>query len=324
MYMETAFNYIILVIIVIFFALNMGGSNIAPAFATLFGAKVIGHRKAVWLFTLFVLLGAVLAGGNVVRTLGGGLIPAGAINFQVVLVILTAAVSGLFIANLLRVPESTSWTTVFAISGVGLALRQLNYATLWKILPFWIFLPLAGFVLTFFIYKIIYPPRFSNLWLYQAVFNQEKKVRGLAMFVSCYIAFAAGSNNVANAVGPLSGAGLVSPLAGLLLVAPLFGLGGLILGKRIMTTVGENIVPLGLVSASVVGFVTASLLLIASLLGIPQSIVQLSALSIMAIGAVKHERHIFNERASQKIFFTWLVTPALSFSLGYLLARAVL
>lgn len=64
---------ILLVIAVFFFAMNMGGSNIAPSFAPLFGAKLVTHKKAVLLFTFFLFLGAVLFGGNVVKTLGVGI-----------------------------------------------------------------------------------------------------------------------------------------------------------------------------------------------------------------------------------------------------------
>ena len=302
----------------------MGASNLAPSFATLFGAKLIDHKKAVIWFTVFILLGAVLAGQNVAKTLGEKIIPSGHITFDVVLVIWLAAVSGLIIANLLRVPESTSWTTVFALSGVGLALGRIEIATLWRIIPFWIILPVLGFAITYFLYKIIYPPRLNNLWLYQHIFNKDKNLKTLAFASSCYIAFAAGTNNVANAVGPLAGAGLIDPVLGLAVVALLFGAGGLFIGKRIMKTLGEEIVPLGLISSSLVGVVTATLLLFASLMGIPQSLVQLSALSVMAIGVVKHERHIFNEKATRRIFLTWSITPIISFSVGFFLTKVFL
>jgi len=318
--METL-KVILLLITVLFFAMNMGGSNIAPAFAALYGAKLINHRRAVFWFTLFVFWGGILLGHNVVKTLGGGIIPSNYMSLEVVLIILLSSMIGLFIANLLRVPESTSWTTVFAISGVGLALNHLNYWVYLKIIPFWIILPAVSFGLTYFLYKIIYPPRQENLYLYQALFSNEKKVRQMAFFSSFYIAFAAGTNNVANAVGPLAGAGIISPLLGLALVGPLFGLGGLVFGKRIMTTVGKEIVPLGLISASLVSIVTASLLIFASLLGIPQSLVQLSALSIMAIGVVKHESHIVTQKASRLIFLAWTVTPTLAFILGFVLTK---
>lgn len=316
--------YVLLVIFVIFFAMNMGGSNIAPAFAASYGAKLIEHRKAVFWFALFVFIGGVLFGHNVVKTLGAGIIPSQFMHLNVVLVILFSSTSGLFVANLLRVPESTSWTTVFAISGVGLALNHLNYGVYLKIIPFWIILPLIAFSLTYFLYQRIYPPRQENLHLYQAIFSNEKKMKTLAFISSLYIAFAVGTNNVANAAGPLAGAGILSPLLGLMLVGPLFGLGGLMFGKKIMTTVGKEIVPLGLVSASLVSVVTASLLIFASIFGIPQSLVQLSALSVMAIGAVKHERRIISEKASRKIFLAWTVTPAMAFLLGFVLTRALI
>lgn len=313
---------VILIISVVFFAMNMGGSNIAPAFAALFGAKLIDHKKAVILFTIFVVLGGVLLGYGVVKTLGGGIIPGEYMDFNTALIILLSSSVGLFIANVLRVPESTSWTTVFAISGAGLALNRLDYSVYLKIIPFWIILPLVSFGLTYFLYRVIYPPRQENLHLYQALFSNEKKLKALAFISGLYIAFAAGTNNVANAVGPLAGAGIISPFLGLVVIGPLFGLGGLVFGKRIMTTVGKEIVPLGLVSASLVSVVTASLLVFASIMGIPQSLVQLSALSVMAIGAVKHERHIVSEKATRKIFLAWTITPAIAFFLAFALTRA--
>ena len=85
--------------------------------------------------------------------------------------------------------------------------------------------------------------------------------------------------------------------------------------------VGEEVVPLGLISASLVGFCSASLLLFASLMGVPQSLVQMSALSVMAIGAINHEKHIFHGETSKKIFFTWLITPTISFCAAFLLAK---
>jgi len=313
--------YFLLATTVVFFAMNMGGSNIAPAFGALYGAKLIKHPKAVLFFTIFVTVGGILLGHNVVKTLGGEVIPKDYLSSNVVLVILLASASGFFITNFLKVPESISWTTVFAISGVGLALGHLNYTVYLKIIPFWLILPAVSFGLTYWLYKKIYPPRQANLYLYQKFFSNENRLRNLAFLSGLYIAFAAGTNNVANAVGPLVGAGLVTPFWGLLSVGPLFGLGGLIFGERIMTTVGSSIVPLGLISASLVSLVTASLLIFASLLGIPQSLVQLSALSIMAIGTVKHEKHLIKQRESRKIFFAWLITPLLSFCLGFLLTK---
>ncbi|MGB9612954.1 MAG: inorganic phosphate transporter [Candidatus Margulisiibacteriota bacterium] len=134
----------------------------------------------------FCFLGGIILGQNVVKTLAGGIIPSNFMNLDVALVILLSSTVGLFIANLLRVPESTSWTTVFAISGVGLALNHLNFWVYAKIIPFWIILPAVAFALTYFLYKIIYPPRRENLYLYQAFLSNEKKVKAL-VFLAVFI-----------------------------------------------------------------------------------------------------------------------------------------
>ena len=86
-----------------------------------------------------------------------------------------------------------------------------------------------------------------------------------------------------------------------------------------MQTIGKEIVPLGLITSTIVAFITATLLIFASALGFPQSLVQLNALAIMAVGTIKHE-HVLaaREKAVQKTFAVWLVAPLLSGLLSYL------
>lgn len=315
-------SYVIMILGVVLFAMNMGASNIAPSFAAIFGAKLITHKKACLLFTIFVFLGAIVFGKYVANTLGKNIVPSEYISFNIALFMILASTSGLFLANILKIPESTSWTTVFAITGVGLGLGHLKKEALFLIIPFWIILPAISYFLTYFLYKIIYPPRENNFKLYEKILHNEKKIKKIGLISSCYIAFACGTNNVANAVGPLSGANLINPVIGLCLIAPLFGLGGLIAGKRIMTTIGKEIVPLGLVSSSLVSFVSASLLIFASSLGLPQSLVQLNAASIFAISSVKNgHNHTITHSVTKKTFFVWVITPILAFIIGFSLVK---
>lgn len=315
-------SYVIMILGVVFFAMNMGASGIAPSFAAIYGAKLIKHKKVCLLFTLFVVLGAILLGENVAKTLGKNIVPSEYISFNIALFMILASTIGLLLANILKIPQSTSWTTVFAITGVGLALGHLKKEALFLIIPFWIILPAISYFLTYFLYKIIYPPRENNFKLYEKILHNEKKIKKIGLISSCYIAFACGTNNVANAVGPLSGGNLINPVVGLCLIAPLFGLGGLIAGKRIMTTIGKEIVPLGLVSSSLVSFVSASLLIFASSLGLPQSLVQLNAASIFAISSVKNgHNHTITHSVTKKTFFVWVITPILAFLIGFSLVK---
>lgn len=313
-------KYLFLIAIVTFFALNMGGSGIAPSFASVYGAKILKRRRAVFLFSIFVVFGALLLGKNVTKTLSRGIIPSGYVDFDTVLIILIAAASGLFIANLLKVPQSTSQVTIGAIVGVGIYLQELNTAKLLFLLGMWIILPLTAYISTFLIFRLIYPPRKENLWFYEKIARRKKRLKIFAIVASCYVAFAIGANNVANAVGPLVGGGIIRPIWGLVLIAPIFGIGALVFGKHNLMSFGKNIVPLGTTSSSITCFVTATLLIFASTLGIPQSLVQLKGCAIMAIGSVKNEKS-HNNRIKKRIFFVWLVTPIIALILAYILIR---
>ena len=312
---------VLLTAVVIFFAMNMGGSGIAPSFAALYGSKLISKRRALFFFAVFVIAGAVILGRNVSLTLGKGLLAPVFVTPKTVLAILSAAAVSLFLANILKIPQSTSQVTVGAIAGAGLYFQHFYVKTLFlKILPMWVILPFLSYTLTFFLYRIIYPPEHDNLHIYQKLFANEKKLRLSSFIVSCYVAFAIGTNNVANAVGPLAGAGIISVNAGLPLVAPLFGIGAGVIGKGPLETAGGEIVPLGLFSSTLVSFVTATLLIFASIFGVPQSLVQLNLFSIFAISCVKNgHRCTLDHHITRKTFWVWLITPVAAIIISYIL-----
>ena len=313
-------KYLLHILVVSFFAMNMGASGIAPTFSAVYGGRLIKKRTAALLFTLFVILGAVTLGRGVVKTLSQGILPQEFINFNVALVILSSATLSLFLANLLAIPESTSMVTVGAVVGAGLYFRHIQLKTFLWLIPMWVGFPFISFMATFLIYRCIFPPRAKNLWLYQKIFSNEKKLRFLALIISCYGAFAVGSNNVANAVGPLVGANVIDPVSGLLFVAPFFGLGALLLGKRNIETFGKEIVPLGLITSNLICLVNGSLLILASSLGAPFPYVQLNALSIFAISCVKNGHHFtLSHHITKRTFMVWTLTPLLAISVAFLL-----
>ncbi|MDD5555647.1 MAG: inorganic phosphate transporter [bacterium] len=317
---------ILLVALVVFFALNMGASGIAPSFAAPVGASFMRKREAVALFSLFVVLGAILLGRRVSLTLGRDLLEGEHLTHAAAAVIIAAAAAGLLIANLAGIPQSTSQVTVGAIAGVGLGVRHFSFRMLaFRLLPAWILLPVASFVLTYSLYRAVYPPRDGNLRLHERILVLERRLRAAAVVAGCYVAFAIGTNNVANAAGPLSGAGLLGVFPALAAVSPLFGAGAWLLGGRPLETAGTEIVPLGLLSATLVAVVTATLLIAASLLGIPQSLVQLNMGSLFAVACIKNGgRHTFRRWVTRKTAAVWLVTPVVAACISYALTRLLL
>ena len=300
--------------------MNMGGSGIAPTFSAVWGAKLIKKKTATILFALFVLLGAATLGRGVVKTLSGGILPIDFLSPDVALIILSSATLSLFLANVLAIPESTSMVTVGAVVGAGLYFRHIQLKTFLWLIPMWVLFPVISFVLTFFLYRFFYPPNHKNLWLYEKIFSKEKELGFLALLISCYGAFAVGTNNVANAVGPLVGAKLIDMNKGLLLIAPFFGLGAFMFGKRNIETFGREVVPLGLVTSNLVCIVTGSLLIIASSLGAPFPYVQLNALSIFAISCVKNgHRATLGHHITRRALMVWTLTPLLAIFVSYFL-----
>jgi phosphate/sulfate permease len=311
-------------LLAIFFTVNMGSSTFAASFAAAYGSKVVSWKKAVVLFLIFVTLGAVVFGQKVSVTLGNKIIPAEYVSPRVLIIIFLAAGLSLLVANLMKIPQTTSIVTVATIAGVGTYLNRLNIDTILFMLPFWIILPIVAFGLTYLIGRLIYPPRKGNFWIYERVANQQNKLKNFVIISSCYNAFSIGTNNVANVIGPLKGAGFIDLTLGLFLFGLVYGAGGQVF-KHPIQTASNKIVPLGLLSASLISLVCGTLILFASSLGVPQSFVMLKMAAIFAIGSLKHGKtETFNEPITKQTFITWTINPVITFFVSYGLCFLIL
>jgi sulfate permease len=292
-----------------FFALNMGGSGLGAAFAPAYGAKMLSRFKAGILFIVCVMLGAMINGAHVTATLGRGIIPSEFISEKALIVIFLSAGLGMFSANVLRIPQSTSHVTVAAIAGVGIHLGTVNTSRILYMVPFWVLLPVVSFVMAYALAGYSYPPRRINFWLYEKLLNKQESLRKLVIIASCYSSFAIGTNNVANVIGPISGYTSFDLTSGLVAGGAVLGLGGFIFSGPLKTS-GEKIVPLGYLTASIVSLVSGTLLIIASRLGIPQSFVMLQLTALFAIASVKHGKtETFADRTTKLMFLTWMINP---------------
>lgn len=320
--------------IAIFLAINMGGSGTSPAFSAAYGASLIPRSLIPGLFGIMVFIGAVTAGKNVAITLGNGIMPAQTMDITVTSIVLLSVALSLLMANLLGIPQSTSQSTVFALSGPALYFDVLKTDKLvFEILPTWFILPLIAFGLTYAAGKYIYPPMHKKRSRFRFdTIRDHPGLQALVIISSLYVAFAIGTNNVANASGPIASMimneldianteanfKLIMVLS-ILIIAPAFGIGSSLLGYKVVRTTGKEIVELGPLSASVISIITATLLLLASVTkGIPTSLVQLNTGAILAIGCAKVGcKEIFSKSSVHKFWVVWVVAPLLSFVLSF-------
>ena len=297
----------------IFFALNMGGTGFSPAFSAALGAKLVRRTAALLLFAIFVGIGALLVGGNVVKTLGAGFVPPETIDRPTALVLVAAAAGTLFVANLVKIPQSTTWVTVFALISLGLVRGNLSWdAFLHRLLPAWLAIPPVAFLATWWFTRRLYPLRGWNYRLYEHLTKHEWKLRTLVVASSCYVALGIGASNVPNVVAPLATAGVFGVQTGMLLFTPAFALGGVMFSRTAMT-IGSEVVPLGLYSATIINIVVGSLILASAWLGIPQSLVQTQVLCVFAIAFAKEGGDgLLRHRMIRRIGLLWIAAPLIA------------
>lgn len=333
--MSPLFNHLLIpFLIAMFLAINMGGSGTAPAFSAAYGANVIRKNLIPGLFGIMVFLGAIIAGKGTATTMGKGLLEPELMSFSVVSIILFSVAISLLIANLFGIPQSTSQATVLSIVAPAAYFHALNTDKLFlEIIPTWFILPVISFLLCFLIGKYIYKPLRKRGYTISKKINDNYFLKGLIIITSLYVAFSIGANNVANAAGPIAtmtmnelgvssneSFTLIMILA-TLIVAPNFGIGSSIFGHKIVQKTGKEIVLFGRIEAVIIAFISASLLLFASLTkGIPTSLVQLNVAAILGIGVAKLGfKNIFRKTEVNKFFAMWIIAPAISFSLSLLL-----
>lgn len=323
-------------IIAMFLAINMGGSGTGPAFSAAYGANIIRKSLIPGLFGIMVFLGAIIAGKSTATTIGKEILDPKMMSFTLVSIILFSVSISLLIANLAGIPQSTSQSTVLAVVAPALYFNSLDSGKLFfVILPAWFILPIVSFIISYLLGKYIYQPMRKRGYTLSRAQNANMKPvwNGLILVMSLYVAFSIGSNNVANASGPISTMTanelnisvdknfILIMILSTLLIAPNFAIGSSIFGNKILNNTGKEIVLFGKFEAVIIAFVSASLLLFASISnGIPTSLVQLNVAAILGIGVAKlGSKNIFKKTEVRRFFLMWVISPAIAFSLSLLL-----
>tara|TARA_B100001123_G_scaffold307254_2_gene343314 strand:+ start:16338 stop:17600 length:1263 start_codon:yes stop_codon:yes gene_type:complete len=149
--------------------------------------------------------------------------------------------------------------------------------------------------------------------------NPEAQFAYLMVFTSCAVAFAHGSNDVANAIGPLAAVNqatsqllnqpysLETPLWILFLGAAGIVVGLATLGYRVMKTIGEKIVTLSPSKGFSAQLAAALTVVIASQLNMPVSTTHTLVGAVIGIGLVEGVSSI-NLKSVQTIVMSWIIT----------------
>ena len=160
---------------------------------------------------------------------------------------------------------------------------------------------------------------FSRARLSNTSGSQESQFAYLMVFTSCAVAFAHGSNDVANAIGPLAAIhqatnqilgnaiSAETPLWILFLGAAGIVIGLATLGYRVMKTIGEKIVKLTPSKGFAAQLAAALTVVLASQLDMPVSTTHTLVGAVIGIGLVEGISTI-NVKSVNSIFLSWVIT----------------
>ena len=167
------------------------------------------------------------------------------------------------------------------------------------------------FLITYTIIRVKFPMDDPYIGV-EAIFRKAQVV------TSCYVALAHGANDVANAIGPVAAVYAVATMgmAGMKVPVPrwILALGGLGIavgvatyGYRVMETVGKKITELTNTRGFTIDFSAATVVLVASWLGLPISTTHTVVGAVIGIGLARGVKAI-NKDIVKDIIISWFVT----------------
>ena len=322
----------------LFLGWSLGANDAANVFGSAVGSKMVSFRKAALIASVFVLLGAVIQGAGASETLGKlGAVNALGGSFTVAL----AAAVTVYLMTKFGIPVSTTQAIVGAIIGWNLFTgNHTDNRAMSQIISTWVSGPLIGAAIAILLYIILKAiKKHSSIHLVRF----ESYIRKGLIIVGAFGAYSLGANNIANVMGVfIPSFNLHEINLGVFILSSeqqLFMLGGLAIAagiltysKKVMETVGNNIIELSseaalvaVLSQALVLFIFSSSWLSSLFIRIglppipmvPVSSSQVIIGSVIGIGIYKGARNI-NFRILGEIGIGWIVTPVSSGILAFI------
>jgi len=329
---------------------NVGSHDAANSMGTSVGSRIITIRRAVFLLSIFVVLGAVLQGNYIMDTISRGIVkfenenaaaqlaeniglPAGVaptpfslLPWAAVAATLSASI-WVLLCTYLGLPVSTGHSLVASLVGAGLAISMLgspaiatagvsvNTAKFTQILISWVITPLGAIGFAFLFYRI------TNRMLrrVRSVTSFNTIYSTLTIATACYMAYAFGANDVSHGVGVVLA---VAPSLNVSLLA-LFGAVAMICGavmysSRMIETIGKKFTILSPSTAFAAQFGAAMTVLIFAWLGMPVSSSHAIVGGVIGAGLVRGTSTVSGKKIG-RTSLAWVLTPFVTMGISFAL-----
>jgi inorganic phosphate transporter, PiT family len=316
--------FLVTVLLSYVYAFIGGFTDAANAIATAVGTRALRPGQAVAVAAILELAGA-LTGTAVALTIGKGIIAPALLTQPAV----AAALLGAMIWSLLTyrrgIPISETHGLIGAIIGVGLFSAgpgAVQWGALLKVLAAIIVSPVLGFLGAAVLLTLVY-------WIGVPLTRRTgtRVFTNLQRLSSMYMAFSHGRNDAQKPMGVLALALAVHlqwtevtvPLWVIVSVAAVAGLGVATGGWRIIRTLGMRVTGLSVEQGFAAEASAATVLQVASELGIPVSTTHAITSAVVGAGTLRGRKAVRWDVVGE-IALSWLLTLPVTALLGFLLA----
>jgi PiT family inorganic phosphate transporter len=170
-----------------YMAMNIGANDVANNVGPAVGSKAMTMTMAIIIAAVFEAAGALIAGGEVVKTIKKGIIDISAFGgnadpfIWAMMAALLAAALWLNFATMMKAPVSTTHSIVGGVMGAGIAAAGfsiVSWGTMGKIAASWVISPvLGGIIAAAFLYAIK-----------KSIIFKEDKVKAAKTYVPVFVA----------------------------------------------------------------------------------------------------------------------------------------
>ncbi len=301
---------------------GVGANDNANIFGPAVATNAIKYKTAVILGAVFVLMGALIEGPDLMGSVSG---VAGAefSTYEISAVNLAFAASiaaaiTITILTYLSIPASTSQASIGSIFGISIVIAGVGgaeWGEFFRMFIVWVVNPPLTALVTLVLYKALAVPVNyfikSDMW-YNRVFS------ALLIISGSYGAYTLGASHAAVTTAPFLKSGVFDNVgAAVGLSAPFIAsaaggvgmaLGVLTYSKRVMRTVGKKITVLDHFSAFVAVLGAALTVHFCKIIGVPVSTSQAIVGAITGVGLIKGSKTV-NFSSLKSIFLGWVMTP---------------
>lgn len=325
---DTYFLLICVIILAVIFDFINGFHDTANAIATSVSTRVLPPKVAVSMAAVLNFAGA-MSGTAVAKTVGSGLVDAASITQVTVISALVSAIIWDIITWYIGLPTSSSHAILSSIVGASIAtagVEAIIEKGIYKVLMGLVISPVIGFGLGFGLMLLL-------IWMFRR-FSQSfvnKSFNKLQMLSAAYMAFSHGSNDAQKTMGIITMA-LVSyhklsdfhvPIWVIILCAAAMALGTAAGGWRIIKTLGVKLVCLRPINGFAAEASAATLIEVASRIGLPLSTTHVISSTIMGVGASKRLSAV-RWGIGGNIILAWILTIPACVILAWAICKALI